>query len=126
MQFGYKNHINVDKRRKLIHQYMVTDAAVHDSQCLEALLDPENQGVQVFADSAYRSTEAEQMPSRKGYRSRIHEKAQRNRPLTKRSWPTRAGHTTAHGLNMPLAPWYSRVVSFCAPLAWLALKSKSA
>ena len=81
--FGYKNHINVDKRHKLIHQYMVTDAAVHDSQCLESLLDPENQGVQVFADSAYRSTEAEQMLCQKGYRSRIHEKAQRNRPLTK-------------------------------------------
>jgi len=29
--FGYKNHINVDKRHKLIHQYMVTDAAVHGS-----------------------------------------------------------------------------------------------
>ncbi|WP_409409356.1 transposase [Acidithiobacillus ferriphilus] len=56
---------------------------MHDSQCLEALLDPENQGVQVFANSAYRSTEAEQMPCQKGYRSRIHEKAQRNRPLTK-------------------------------------------
>nr|WP_198661025.1 transposase [Acidithiobacillus ferrivorans] len=70
----------MDKRHKLIHQYMVTDAAVHDSQCLEALLDPENQGVQVFADSAYRSTEAEQMLCQKGYRSRIHEKAQRNRP----------------------------------------------
>ena len=81
--FGYKNHINVDKRHKLIHQYMVTDAAVHDSQCLEALLDPKNQGVQVFADSAHRSTEAEQMLCQKGYRSRIHEKAQRNRPLTK-------------------------------------------
>ena len=24
------------------------------SQCLEALLDPENQGVQVFSDRAYR------------------------------------------------------------------------
>ncbi|ACK78137.1 transposase, degenerate [Acidithiobacillus ferrooxidans ATCC 23270] len=43
----------------------------------------ENQGVRVFADSAYRSTEAEQMLCQKGYRSRIHEKAQRNRPLTK-------------------------------------------
>ncbi|MBU2732742.1 transposase [Acidithiobacillus ferridurans] len=61
----------------------LAQAAVHDSPCLEALLDPENQGVQVFADSAYRSTEAEQMLCQKGYRSGIHEKAQRNRPLTK-------------------------------------------
>jgi len=35
-------------------------------------------------------------------------------------------HTTVHGLSMPLAPWYSRVLSFCASLVWLALKSKTA
>jgi len=31
-QYGYKNHVNVDKTHKLIRQYTVTDAAVHDSQ----------------------------------------------------------------------------------------------
>ena len=30
--YGYKNHVNVDKNHKLIRQYAVTDAAVHDSQ----------------------------------------------------------------------------------------------
>ncbi|MEB8487986.1 IS5 family transposase [Acidithiobacillus ferriphilus] len=111
--FGYKNHINVDKRHKLIRQYVVTDAAVHDSQCMEALLDPENQGVQVFADIAYRSAEAEQMLCQQ--HSRIHEKAQRNRPLSKTQelTNTRAGHATPHGLSMPLAPWYSRVCGLC-------------
>ncbi|MHB8248856.1 MAG: transposase [Acidithiobacillus sp.] len=68
---------------KLIHRYTVTDAAVHNSHCLEGLLDPENQGVQAFADSAYRSEETEQVLRQKGYRSRIHEKAHRNRPLSK-------------------------------------------
>lgn len=81
--FGYKNHVNVDKRHKLIHQYVVTDASVHDSQCLEALLDAENTGVEVFADSAYRSEESEQLLQEQGYRNRIHERAYRNRPLTK-------------------------------------------
>jgi IS5 family transposase len=38
----------------------VTDASVHGNQCLEALLDPENSGVEVFADSAYRADESEQ------------------------------------------------------------------
>jgi len=28
----HKNHFNVDKRHKLIHQYVVTDASVHDSR----------------------------------------------------------------------------------------------
>ncbi|MHB1493994.1 MAG: IS5 family transposase [Acidithiobacillus sp.] len=73
--FGYKNHINVDKRYKLIHQYVVTDASVHDSQCLEALLDAENSGVEVFADSAYRSEESEHLLQEQGYRNRIHEKS---------------------------------------------------
>lgn len=81
--FGYKNHINVDWRHKLIRRYDVTDAAVHDSQCLEPLLDAGNRGVQVFADSAYRSEETEQDLREQGYRSRIHEKARRHRPLSK-------------------------------------------
>ena len=93
--FGYKNHINVDKRHKLIHQYVVTDASVHDSQCLEALLDTENTGGEVFADSAYRSEESEQLLQAQGYRNRIHERAYRNRPLTKaqeRANPRRSRH----------------------------------
>ena len=30
--FGYKNHVNADKTHKLIRDYEVTDAAVHDSR----------------------------------------------------------------------------------------------
>ena len=30
--FGYKNHVNVDRRHKLIRRYAVTDAAAHDSR----------------------------------------------------------------------------------------------
>jgi IS5 family transposase len=37
--FGYKNHVNADAKHKLIQRYAVTDAAVHDSQGLEGLLD---------------------------------------------------------------------------------------
>ena len=32
--FGYKNHVNVDKAHKLIRDYQVTDAAVHDEAAL--------------------------------------------------------------------------------------------
>ena len=38
--YGYKNHVNVDKQHKLIRRYTVTNAAVHDSQALEAVLQP--------------------------------------------------------------------------------------
>ena len=57
--YGYKNHVNVDKQHKLIRQYTVTDAAVHDSQVLENVLLPVAAGRNVWADSAYRSEEIE-------------------------------------------------------------------
>src|ERR1700704_6152194 len=49
--FGYKNHINADAKHKLIRRYDVTDAAVHDSQALDALLTEGNTSTDVFADS---------------------------------------------------------------------------
>jgi hypothetical protein len=52
--FGYKNHVNADAKHKLIRHYAVTDAAVHDSQELDGLLDTGNTCNDVFADSAYR------------------------------------------------------------------------
>jgi IS5 family transposase len=46
--FGYKNHVNADKH-KLIRHYAVSDAAVHDSQKLDGLLDKGNTCNDVFA-----------------------------------------------------------------------------
>src|SRR3982074_2492290 len=40
--FGYKNHVNADAKHKLIRNYAVSDAAVHDSQELDGLLDKGN------------------------------------------------------------------------------------
>jgi transposase, IS5 family len=82
--YGYKNHVNVDRRHKLIRRYEVTDAAVHDSQVLEAVLDADNTASDVWADSAYRSSEAEEKLAGRGLRSRIHRRAHRNRPLSER------------------------------------------
>jgi IS5 family transposase len=80
--YGYKNHVNVDKTHKLIRQYTVTDAAVHDSQVLEEVLLPPEAGRDVWADSAYRSTEIEAHLKVTGLRSKIHRKGYRNTPLT--------------------------------------------
>src|SRR6185312_15563003 len=46
--FGYKNHVNADAKHKLIRRY---EAAVHDSQPLDALLTKGNTSTDVFADS---------------------------------------------------------------------------
>ncbi len=37
--YGYKNHINADEAHKLVQSFAVTDAAAHDSQVFEVLLD---------------------------------------------------------------------------------------
>jgi IS5 family transposase len=81
--YGYKNHINIDKDTKLIAAATCTDASVHDSQVLDAVLrDEAVGGKEVWADSAYRSDEQEQRLNASQHDSRIHERAYRNKPLT--------------------------------------------
>ena len=80
--YGYKNHVDVDKAHKLIRKWDATDASPQDSQKLDDVLDPTNTSKEVWADSAYRSAEIEQRLKEKGYRSRIHRRAARNRPLS--------------------------------------------
>ena len=79
-----KNHVNVDRRHKLVRRYQVTDAAVHDSQVVEDILDADNTASDVWADSAYRSAEIEAKLGEKGLKSRIHRKGHRNKPLNER------------------------------------------
>lgn len=80
--YGYKDHINVDVEYGFIRKHKVTDASVHDSQEIEELLDPNNTGNGVWADSAYRSKDIENMLKDKEYESHIHERGYRNNPLT--------------------------------------------
>jgi IS5 family transposase len=82
--FGYKNHVNVDVEHKLIRVWAVTDAAVHDSVVLPVMLDEDGASKVLYGDSAYRSERTERELSEQGYRSRIHRKAARGRPLSTR------------------------------------------
>jgi hypothetical protein len=56
---GYKNHVSVDRKHKIIRRYSETDASVHDSQKLDEILDKSNTGNEVWANIAYRSAETE-------------------------------------------------------------------
>ncbi|HEY8096530.1 MAG TPA: IS5 family transposase [Methylobacter sp.] len=84
--YGYKNHVNVDQANKLIQGFEVTDAAVHDSQMFDFVLDQTAQEDgnkrTVYADSAYRSQEREAQLAEAGIPSQICEKGARNCPLT--------------------------------------------
>jgi IS5 family transposase len=81
--YGYKDHVKVDTDSKLIKAYEVTDASVHDSQMLTPLIDKTDKDTDLHADSAYRSAKIEKTLAKRGVRSKIHEKANRNQPLTK-------------------------------------------
>jgi len=82
--FGYKNHVQVDVKHKLIRDYDVTAANVHDSQVFESLLDPDNTSADVWADSAYRSEDSLANLAWAGYRERIQRKGHRDHPLSER------------------------------------------
>jgi IS5 family transposase len=82
--YGYKNHINVDAKHKLIRTYAVTDASVHDSNVFDELVEESNTSAEVYADSAYRSKESIEWLQKRGFRERLQRKGCRNRKLTKR------------------------------------------
>ncbi len=80
--YGYKNHVSSDVGFKLIRRYTVTDASVHDSQALSKLLDADNSGDGLWADSAYLSVLIVDVLTLMGFEPHINERAYRNRPLT--------------------------------------------
>jgi len=82
--YGYKNHVTVDVKHKLIRGYQVTDASVHDSQVFEELLEQSNTSRDVYADSAYRSNESIQRLEALGFREHVQRKGCKHRKLTKR------------------------------------------
>ena len=77
--YGYKDHVKADAKSKFITNYSVTHAAINDNQEFVGLLK-ENDGP-LYGDCAYVGKQfVEQFP--KGVTSLIHEKAEKNRPLT--------------------------------------------
>jgi IS5 family transposase len=82
--FGYKDHVKVDQESKIITDFSVTDAAVHDSQKIVELIDGDDD--LVYADSAYVGEELHKKIREKNpnIKLRIHEKGYRNNPLTQK------------------------------------------
>ena len=80
-RYGYKNHISIDVEHKLIREYDVSSAEIHDSQRLFDVLS-ENTDSGVWADSAFCSEEHERILGAMGYENHIHEKGSRDSPLT--------------------------------------------
>jgi IS5 family transposase len=82
--YGYKNHATIDNKHKLIRNFEVTSAEVHDSQVFVEIL-AENTSRDVWADSAYQSKKAELELAAMGMRSHVHKKGNRSKPLSDRA-----------------------------------------
>nr|WP_264080154.1 IS5 family transposase [Treponema pedis] len=80
--YGYKDHIKVDKKSKLILKATVTAANVHDSKELKNLVEKED--AKLYADSAYIGEEIERILKAKGIEGQICERGARGKPLTKK------------------------------------------
>ena len=77
--FGYKDHVKADADSKLITDYTVTPANVHDSQPMPAMINKTDKAV--YADSAYwGSVVAEALPDT--VENHIHERGTKKQPLT--------------------------------------------
>lgn len=73
--YGYKNHINVDAKHKLVRTFVVTDASTCDANCLEELLYDKNSDKKLWADSIYRAPKTEILLFEKGFLDRMHYRA---------------------------------------------------
>ena len=89
--FSYKNHIQVDVKHKFVRDYEVSDAALHDSNIFEEILDENNSNKDVYADSVYQSKEKIENLKNKGFRPKIQHKGKRNKPLT--NWEKQGNST---------------------------------
>ena len=77
--FGYKDHVKADADSKLITDYTITPANVHDSQPMPAMINGKDKAI--YADSAYwGSVVAEALPE--NVENHIHERGTKKQPLT--------------------------------------------
>ena len=76
--------MKADVKTKLIEEYEVTDASVHDSQAIEGLLTEKDLGQELYADSAYTGEEQEKVYEQKKIINKVIEKGYRNKPLTEK------------------------------------------
>lgn len=78
--YGYKNHVKVDVKTKLIETYATTDASVHDSNVISPLVQVSDKGQKLFLDAGYEGRE--DVVKECGMIPVICERGHRNHPLT--------------------------------------------
>ena len=90
--FGYKSHVSIDRKFRLIRKWKTTDAAVNDGARLrEGLLDKTNTDSMVWADTAYRSKANEDFMEKQDFVSKVHRKKPHLKPLLRHIQRSNAG-----------------------------------
>ena len=80
--FGYKSHIFIDRKFRLIRKWEATDAAASDGARLrEGLLDKTNTASTVWAGTAYRSKANVDFMHKQGFVSKAHRKKPHLKPM---------------------------------------------
>lgn len=129
--YGYKNSINIDREHGFIRRYDVTPANIHDSQMLPALIDPTNEENFFFADSGYAGNLFEEFLSAAGFESFIHEKGQKNNPLSEASKAFNSVKSRIRALVehvfgqmvMTMKGKYTRLIGLKRVKAWWGLRN---
>jgi IS5 family transposase len=103
--FGYKSHIAIDRRYGFIRGCAVISASYADGRMLRTVVQTDNTGSDVWADSAYRSRATEKWLVGKALTSRIHRRKPKGKPMAevtaranarKSSIRARVEHVFAH------------------------------
>lgn len=129
--YGYKDHIKVDEETKLIEKCVVTDASVHDSQVVKALLDKKDRGKYIYGDSAYSGKDQIAEICKRKAIPQVCEKGCRNRALTedqkirnRKLSRTRARIEHVFGfMTMSMGDLWIRCVGFVRAKANIVLKN---
>jgi transposase, IS5 family len=79
--YGYKNHVKVREKSKLIANYVSTPASTHDGKAVPDLIDEQDRDIGLHADSAYTGKPIAEHLIKMGVRNHIHEKGVVGRPL---------------------------------------------
>jgi IS5 family transposase len=80
--FGYKNHIKVDRKNKLIRSFEVTPANDHDSQLMGTLIDEKDAGEELYGDLGYAGKPIGSQLRQNKIKDRRHKRAWKNKTLS--------------------------------------------
>ncbi len=82
--FGYKTHIGIDRKHRLIRTYDVTSAAAGEGRLLRrGLVTRNNTSSKVWADSAYKSKANEEWMEKHGFVSQVHRRKPKGKAMPK-------------------------------------------